>query len=37
MAMRADEIVIVCLTLLDVAICWALYDLMDGKLNILSG
>ncbi len=35
--MRADEIVIVCLALLNVAICWAIYVLMDGKLNILSG
>ena len=35
MAMRADEIVIVCLALLDVAICWAIYDLMDGKLTLI--
>ena len=33
--MRADEIVIVCLALLDVAICWAIYDLMDGKLTLI--
>ena len=32
--MRADEIVSVCLALLNVAICWAM---MDGKLNILRG
>jgi hypothetical protein len=36
--MRAEEIVIVCLAILDVAICWAIYQLIDGKFtHVLSG
>ena len=33
--MNTDEIVIVCMALLNVAICLAIYNLMDAKL--LSG
>ena len=33
--MSADEVAIICLALLDVAICLAIYNLMDGKF--LSG
>jgi hypothetical protein len=36
--MRADEIVIVSLAALDVLICWAIYELMTGRLtHILAG
>lgn len=36
--MRADEIVIISLAALDVLICWAIYELMTGRLtHVLAG
>jgi len=36
--MRADEIVIISLAALDVLICWAIYELMTGRLtHLLAG
>ena len=36
--MRADEIVIISLAALDALICWAIFELMTGRLtHVLAG